>query len=77
MADLGQVKIDFKCAECGLNPYPFDEGLTDGDHVICKGCGADFGTKGEIMARAKREAADSLGKAFVKQIKDRPGSRWR
>ena len=55
MAD-DQIEITFKCLKCGGTVLSLPDDYTDDSIASCKSCGQEFGTYGEIKAKARDEA---------------------
>lgn len=57
MAD-DKIELTFSCDACGADPATLTMDETKGDSAIvsCKACGQEFGTYGELQAKAMEMA---------------------
>jgi transcription elongation factor Elf1 len=64
----GDIKITFKCPDCGPTKLVLSDGHADDSIASCGGCGREFGKWADVKARAHREAVDvgrqAIRKAF-------------
>ena len=64
-----QLTVTFECKNCGANPATLElpDNHTDNDIAKCKGCGFEFGTYGDIKAKAM-DAAKAEVTGMLKDV---------
>tara|TARA_R110002124_G_scaffold14948_1_gene65914 strand:+ start:341 stop:571 length:231 start_codon:yes stop_codon:yes gene_type:complete len=60
-----QINVTFECLECGGTVLSLPDDHTDDSIASCKSCGQEFGTYGDIKAKARDMAAEEVS-AMVK-----------
>ena len=49
------MRIELKCAQCGVNRFNLDQGIADHAAVSCEECGHFIGTIGDLKERVAAE----------------------
>jgi len=71
MAD--EISISFHCKECGGTILELPDDYTDDSIAKCKACGQEFGTWGEVQAKAMEAAADEMRRKLASSFKGLKG----
>ena len=42
------MRVELSCAECGGNNFSLDEAVGDDSQIVCRDCGHEVGTFGQV-----------------------------
>ena len=59
MTDMS-VEVTPSCGKCGSNDLVIPDDMTDTSVITCNACGAENGTRGELVAASERLVAQSV-----------------
>ncbi|MFG1260065.1 hypothetical protein V5F79_22315 [Xanthobacter flavus] len=73
MSDKIDFNFTFECQKCGGAVIELPDDYTDASIAKCKACGQEFGTWGDVQAKARDAAAGKIDQMFRDTFKGLKG----
>lgn len=68
-----QVNVTFECKNCGGTVLELPDDPTDDSIVVCKACRTEFGTWGDVQAKARETVVEKIRSDFREALKGSKG----